>query len=235
LTFIAELKELIGDHEQKLENLDRRISGLEPSLKAELKELKSPIATPTAVPPVSPSQSLKSLKAAEFPLNEAKSVEGIISYLTRKHGGNVSDKGIVTITSKSVFCNCRLYAVRHLAELDLSDPWSFVCFDSESEPGQWVCWDFKEMRVRPTHYTIMSVCLKSWVVESSLDGVNWTEIDRETDIEGFRTHGWRVGSFGVSNSAECRFIRMTQTDKRYLFDDDILAIAAVEFFGTLLE
>jgi hypothetical protein len=38
----------------------------------------------------------------EFPLKEAKSVDGIISYLTRKHGGNVHGKGIATITSKSV-------------------------------------------------------------------------------------------------------------------------------------
>jgi hypothetical protein len=30
---------------------------------------------------------------------EARSLDGIISYLTRKHGGNVHDKGIVTITS----------------------------------------------------------------------------------------------------------------------------------------
>jgi hypothetical protein len=35
-----------------------------------------------------------------FPLNEADSLDGVISYLTRKRGGNVHDKGIVTITSK---------------------------------------------------------------------------------------------------------------------------------------
>jgi hypothetical protein len=40
------------------------------------------------VPPVSPS---KSLKEAEFPLQDSKSVDGIVSYLTRKHGGNVHD------------------------------------------------------------------------------------------------------------------------------------------------
>jgi hypothetical protein len=38
----------------------------------------------------------------EFQLKEAKSLDGMISYLTRKHGGNVHDKGIVRITSKSV-------------------------------------------------------------------------------------------------------------------------------------
>jgi hypothetical protein len=38
----------------------------------------------------------------EFPLQEAKLHDVIMSYLTRRHGGNIQDKGIVTITSKSV-------------------------------------------------------------------------------------------------------------------------------------
>jgi hypothetical protein len=33
---------------------------------------------------------------------EAKSLDGIISYLTKEHDENVEEKGIVTITSKSV-------------------------------------------------------------------------------------------------------------------------------------
>jgi hypothetical protein len=54
------------------------------------------------------------------------------------------DKGIVTITSESVYDS----AMR------------------KEEQGQWIRWD----------YTI-----KSWVVDGSLDGVNWAEIDRKTD------------------------------------------------------
>jgi hypothetical protein len=48
-------------------------------LRTEIKELKSvlpgPLSTPTPVPPVSPS---KSLKGIEFPLQEANSLKGII-------------------------------------------------------------------------------------------------------------------------------------------------------------
>jgi hypothetical protein len=62
-------------------------------------EIAIPSPTPQLVPPASPS---KSLIEVEFPPKEARSLEGIISYLTRKHGGNVHDKGIVTLTSKSV-------------------------------------------------------------------------------------------------------------------------------------
>jgi hypothetical protein len=175
-------------------------------------------------PPVSPS---KSLKGVEFPLTRVKSVKGIISYLTQKHGGNVHDKGIVTITSKSVDPK---YAVRNVADLTSGSE-----FWSRTEPGQWVCWDFHEMRVRPTHYTIDASWLKSWVVESSLDGEAWTEIDRKTDNQDFKKVSWTMtASFAVSNSAECRFIRLTQTGERHCADH-LLRIEAVEVFGTLLE
>jgi hypothetical protein len=82
--------------------------------------------------------------------------------------------------------------------------------------------------------------LKSWVVESSLDGVGWfsrgtwTEIDLKTDNEDFNAAGWVTASYAVSNSAECRFIRLTQTGKTH-YPNDQLAIVAFELFGTLLE
>jgi hypothetical protein len=55
---------------------------------------------------------LDSLKALEFPLQEAKSLAGSISYLTRKYCGNVHDEGILTITSKSLFPG---FALRDIA------------------------------------------------------------------------------------------------------------------------
>jgi hypothetical protein len=145
---------------------------------------------------VSPS---KSHTGVEFPLQEAKSVDGIISYLTRKHGGNVHDRGIVTITSKSVQNDDHRSAVRNAADVT-----SESYFYSKDEPSQWVCWDFGEMRVRATHYTIRSIPLKSWVIESSLDSRAWIAIDRKTNHDLFAPE---VDSFAVLNSAECRFIR----------------------------
>jgi hypothetical protein len=165
--------------------------------------------------------------------NKAKSLNGIISYLTKKHGGNVQEKGIVTITSKSVDDDPRL-AVRNVARLT-----SGSCFSSKDEykPGQWVCWDFRDMRVRPTHYTITAVWLKSWVVEGSLDGISWTEIDRQTNNQVFNQDFracWNTVSFAVSKPAGFRFIRLTQTDKNHA-GKDLLVLDAVEFFGTLSE
>jgi hypothetical protein len=88
------------------------------------------------------------------------------------------------------------------------------------------------MRVRPTHYTLRADCLKSWVVEGSLDGTSWTEIDRQTDNRNF--WGCAAASFAVSKPAEFRFIRLTQTDQNHAGEDQ-LVLYAVEFFGTLSE
>jgi hypothetical protein len=161
-------------------------------------------------------------------MREAKSLDGIISYLTRKHVGNVHAKGIVTITSKSVSTDDPRYGPKNVAHLN-----SDSVFWSKDEPGQWLCWDFREMRVRPTHYTAWAAWLKSWVIEGSMDGENWAEIDRQIDNQDFKD-GWHTASFTVSNPEQCRFIRLSQTGHDH-YGDSSLALRAVEFFGTLSE
>jgi hypothetical protein len=172
----------------------------------------------------------KVLKPVECPMKEAKSLDGIISRLITKHGGNVAEHGIVEITSASC---CGSMGPQHLAArlADLSTP---AWFQSGDEPGQWVCWDFRDLRVRPTHYTICTPYLKSWVVESSQDGRSWTEIDRRKGTRDFT--GWGRASFAVSESksVDLRFIRLTQTDTNHK-GWNLLVLAAVEFFGTLCE
>jgi hypothetical protein len=71
------------------------------------------------------------------------------------------------------------------------------------------------------------------VVESSLDGQAWAEIDRKKNCKDFQ-YGSQSASFAVSNSAECRFIGLAQTGENHLWKDDLL-FQAVAFFGTLLE
>jgi hypothetical protein len=117
----------------------------------------------------------------EFPLKEAKALDEIISYLTRKHGGNVHETGIVTTTSKSIVSDPS-FALRNVTDLT-----SGSCFFSKNAPGQLICWDFHEMRIRRTHYTIISDFLKPWGVEGSLDRQVWTTIDRKTDIKDFKS------------------------------------------------
>jgi myosin heavy subunit len=160
---------------------------------------------------------------------EAKSLDGVISHLTKEHPGNIHDLGIVRLTSKSVWNTDRRYALRNVVDLT-----SQFVFSSKNEPGQWVCWDFREMLIRPTHYTIASWLLKSWVVEGSMDGTVWREIDSKTNTRTFQDLETTTASFVVEKPAEFRFIRLTQTDKDHE-GDHYLRLCAVEFFGTLSE
>jgi hypothetical protein len=172
----------------------------------------------------------------EFPLPKAQSVDGIIAHLTRRYRGHVHEKEIVTITSKSVYdSDVANRSLKHVAELnDRTEFWSM------DEPGQWVCWDFRERRVRPTYYTMDARWLKSWIVESSVDGETWTVIDRRVDTAFFASW-WNKVTFEVEPVVQCRFIRITDTDKNHRHistapnGDDVLALGAVEFFGTLSE
>jgi hypothetical protein len=71
------------------------------------------------------------------------------------------------------------------------------------------------------------------VIEVTLRGNSWTEIDRQTTGQFFGQDGWVKQSFPVANAGAWRYIRLTQTGFNY-FGTDVLSLAAVEFFGTLL-
>jgi hypothetical protein len=109
-----------------------------------------------------------------------KSLEGILLYLTTKHGGHVHEKGVVIITSKSFLRDDPRYLAKNAA--DFTYDWSFL---SNGEPGQWISWDFGEKRIRPTDCTMNAFAPKSWIAEGSLDGWTWREIGRRKDKEDF--------------------------------------------------
>jgi hypothetical protein len=162
-----------------------------------------------------------------YGFDENEPLVGIIAYLTREHGGNVSDKGVVAITSKSLY-SAEDYPLQSVADLE-----SAAYFVSRPEPDQWICWDFQTIRVRPFHYTLKNSFMRSWVVERSLNGVNWVEIDRHAgQIEENKWIG--CDTFPVSNSGQCRFIRLTQTDTNYIGNTE-LSLGGFEVFGTLSE
>jgi uncharacterized small protein (DUF1192 family) len=159
----------------------------------------------------------------EVPLKESKPTDGILAFLGRKYG-DVLQKGIVNITSKSVALH---YALAPLAVVGSSSS-----FESEDKPGQWVCWDFRGLRVRPTHYTIWANSLESWILEGSMDNTTWTEMHLQTGSKDFDE--WRPVSFTIAKPVKCRFIRLTQTGKNGAEKKkDALFLASVEFFGTV--
>jgi hypothetical protein len=233
-----ELEDEIESQERGLETLGLALEKMKTSIEGELIQLKRrlrrPLPTPkppasalgTARPP--PASKPPASRQHTFPLQAPKSLDGIISYLAKKYGGNVHEKRIVAITSRSVRDrDCRPASVADLT----TDGY----FCSQSEPGQWVCWDFGGMRLYPVNYTLGAWRLRSWVVEGSLDGKKWSEIDRHTNSQDFQAWGWVTATFPVAQPIECRLIRLTQTDRRLDSDDHDLGLRAVEFFGRLSE
>jgi hypothetical protein len=156
--------------------------------------------------------------------DESRPLQGVIAHLTERHRGNVHEKGVVTIKSKSVYDeDDPSFALKNIA--DLTDRSLFL---SEDEPGQWVCWDFGEKRVVLRRYALRTPCLKSWALAGSLDGSTWTPIDDRTDVD--RSDSFM--SFPVRRPMECRYVQLMQTDKNH-YPDHQLGLIAVEFFGTL--
>jgi hypothetical protein len=183
---------------------------------------------------VTRTRSITRIPELQFPFNANYPLNGNIADLTKQHGGNVHALGIVTITSKS----CMEVSSRDLAQRNVADLTTTTIFNSDGDENQWICWDFHQFRIVPTHYSIRTFAaspqgahLKSWVIESSIDGVNWREIDRQTDSTVL-AQSCAVRSFPVSDSAECRFIRLTQTGPNHK-NLHTLVFRAFEVFGGL--
>jgi hypothetical protein len=91
--------------------------------------------------------------------------------LTAKCSGNIHDRGVVEITASTVFGTDYPQNVAAIG--------TYSSFWSEDEPGQWICFDFKTLRIEPTHYTTWNhhrgeKHLKSWAIEGSDNGSSWT-------------------------------------------------------------
>jgi hypothetical protein len=102
--------------------------------------------------------------------------DGIIAYLTRECGGNVHDRGVIEVTGSDVHAN-------HLPR-DVVDLTVHNCFHSPNQPDQWICYNFKDRRIRLTNYSIAAQgnwYLRSWIVEGSVDGHAWICLDEQKD------------------------------------------------------
>jgi hypothetical protein len=174
---------------------------------------------------VTPSRSNPRIPECRFDVNAEAPLNGITADLTKQHGGNVRDIGVVTITSKSVLNRGADAAQRNVAELT-----SVTIFNSDGDPNQWICWDFHGFCVLPTHYSIRTFAgcphASHLVIESSVDGVTRKEINRQADTTVL-AGSCALRTFPVTDSADCRFLRLTQTGT------NALAFRAFEVFGTL--
>jgi hypothetical protein len=181
--------------------------------------------------------------------------DGIIAHITRECGGNVHDRNVVEVTSGSfeivganphsgAYKNDPRCAAKNAADLETSS-YFHSAFRNSSEDiphtrNNWICYDFKERRIMPTHYTIRTFHggpgdehLKSWLVETSLDGKDWREVDHKEKNKHLNGR-YFTATFAVAGGGECRFIRLVNIGRNHQ-RNDILLISAWEIFGSLVE
>jgi hypothetical protein len=185
--------------------------------------------------------------------------DGIIAHLTRECGGNVHDHHVVDITSGSfeketcganphsgAYNNNANCPAKNTADLETGSGF-FSAFRNNSEDiphtrNNWICYDFKERRIMPTHYTIRThnnyhisgdCHLKSWLVETSADGNSWQEVAHEEDNKQLNGT-YFTATFAVAGGGECRFIRLVNIGRNHA-GHDLLYISAWEIFGGLFK
>ena len=144
---------------------------------------------------------------------------------------------VVEITSGPPYSSSASDAAKNVADLTVD---SF--FRSDNSVNQFVCYNFKDKTIIPTHYSIRSMYCggsdgywnwKSWVVETSTDGNAWTEVDRHEnngDLNGKNI----TKTYPVSVQKECRMFRIRQIGPNWAGSNNIL-FSSLEVFGTLIE
>jgi hypothetical protein len=150
-------------------------------------------------------------------------LDGLLSFLTRESGGNIHAQGIVTLSSSS-FSGDDNWHLKSFA-----DCFSGRAFLDQAGLGEWIRWDFHEMRVRPVQYSIRASNLRMWVIEGSEDGRRWTTLGQRTDADDFE-YGPCTSCFAMSMTGEFRFLRLAQIGGT---GSTSVSLSAVEFFGTL--
>jgi hypothetical protein len=172
-----------------------------------------------------------------FEFSQEAPLKGIIAHLTAKYGGNVHDRGVVELRASSTPSS---FWGRHFDPkwvVDFGE--SYNQFGTNADCNPWLRLDFKERRVIPTHYTIVTghsdedFCARfptSWVVEGSISGLAWAVIDERRharEIDGPD----RTISFQTTNSMSCRYLRIRGT----LGNQRGLDMKHFEVFGRLVE
>jgi hypothetical protein len=158
--------------------------------------------------------------------------EGVISFLRTPIGGNAIDHKMIDIVAKSV---CQGYPVSRIVEFEKTD-----YYISQDAAGQFVYYDFKNMRVLPRGYSIWTnpegpnnSHLRSWVIEATNDLTKWVKIDSRTDnsdLNSPSTH--QCFRIQAPPNEGIKFVRLMMTEKNHNGNDH-LYIAGFELFGDL--
>ena len=177
--------------------------------------------------------------ALEFKYEQGKEFEGIMKYLSDQTGGNIHDNGTIEITANSI--NGSNVVPKNIVDYQNDGNW--FQFNSNQTPNAEICFDFKNMQVQLTSYSIKSNCwsknddhLKSWILEISKDGKKWEKID-EHNNDSQLNNKYAVATFNTKETNSFyRYVRLTQTGPNWHGNnnDYHTGISMIEFHGKLI-
>ena len=162
---------------------------------------------------------------------ETENFNGIISLLKTTMDKEIPNNEILEVTSSSA-------NEAHPPEfaIDFADETSY--FESLDEPDSWIGFDFKSRRVSITHYALRTWFwpagyqhLKSWVLEGSDDGQEWTELDRREDCPHLNNSS-AVRRFKCELRVKCRHIRLRAIGQDH-FNTNLVILSGFELYGRL--
>lgn len=175
----------------------------------------------------------------EYDNDQNNRFKGIITKLGRGDPSNVNKEKIIDV---SFSYNGNLQ--QHQANLfDFNDDKKY--FHSEDKPNSWVCYDFKERKVKLSHYSIRSHGvsgktnnrMKTWVIEGSNDNNKWEIIDKreneESVVDVSASNTFKINENTPTNDFY-RYIRIRQTAVNSN-NNNYLVLPMMEFFGTIHE
>lgn len=173
-------------------------------------------------------------KEIQYDGNASNRFKGIIHYLSEKCGGNVSEKGVVNVTASTSNESAKKV-------VDFEDTSKY--YQSAWMSDQWIKYDFNEMRIKPTQYSIRtrnnddSANPQGWVIEGSNTGRDddWKIIDSRKGVTSLQKRN-QVDTFEIKNDLKesYRYLRLRLTEMA-TSNCPHLTLSALEYFGFLIE
>jgi hypothetical protein len=168
-----------------------------------------------------------------FVASEGGELNGIFSFLTRECGGNIHDRGIVAVSASSQHYSD--YPVQVIFDFKTK----FSGFATKNEDNSWICIEFKQHRIKPTHYSIRTRAdsdtqhPRTWVLEGVGDAGDWFPLDCQTSNSELSGPNC-VRTFSIGSPREVRSVRLRQTGPNSS-NCNHLILKSIELFGELID
>lgn len=172
-------------------------------------------------------------KAMKIEYDEKRPFNGVFHYLMDKHKKDLFTNNIIHLN----FSTCATNNPSSIVYQSQSP-----VFQTDNHPNSWIAFDFSNMKIRLTSYSLMSYYLgkpnfanpKSWVIEGSNDARMWIELDRQVENPDLNGKS-KIKNFPIKEKFQAfKFIRMKQIGPNWAGMHQ-LTLSGIEFFGHLIE